>query len=570
MVNSPPGSRWLPRPLARRPMGAVLILAATALLWGLGGHGLWESTEARYTEIAAAMTRSGDWIVPRLNGLAHFDKPPLTYWATAAGLTLLGPSEAGARVGLVAAALATLAIVGARTSRLRAPRAAVYAAIALLTAPLFHALSKSVTADLYLTLFVVAAIEAGRRGSRPEAPRAWRWAAWAAAGAAFLTKGPVALLWLAAPAVAWAAWSGRWRRLLRLADPVGVGLAAAIALPWYLWAAAETPGLAGWWLGVQTAGRMAAPYAGERDPVWAYLPVLAWGAALWAVPAALELCRGERDGERRFLAAWILVPLAAFSLFPTKRPNYLLPLLPAVAMAAGAWWADAEAGGRGPAPIRALALAAGALGVALVAAALAVDGLPPPLPALGLLAGPAFLLGAAAAWRAAGAGRLDLAFAGLAVPLLGLEVAAFAALSRPAVESWVKISRPLAVAAAAHRTAGEPVVAAFDWPRAFPFYLGERLPTVAAGERDRTFEPDSAWREWILPEEALADFAGRRALFYVPRSERARLEAGLGGPVTVLAETRRHLLATHRPTPEEAAATSPPPAGRARSARSAP
>ena len=31
------------------------------------------------------MARSGDWITPRLDGQPWFEKPPLTYWLTAAG-----------------------------------------------------------------------------------------------------------------------------------------------------------------------------------------------------------------------------------------------------------------------------------------------------------------------------------------------------------------------------------------------------------------------------------------------------------------------------------------------------
>ena len=97
---------WLPDPLARRPLVPLLLLAATLLLWHLGAYGLWESTEARYAEIAARMVRSGDWMTPRFNGIAHFDKPPLAYWASAASMALLGMDELGARLPLVLASLA--------------------------------------------------------------------------------------------------------------------------------------------------------------------------------------------------------------------------------------------------------------------------------------------------------------------------------------------------------------------------------------------------------------------------------------------------------------------------------
>ena len=66
---------------------------------------------------------------------------------------------------------------------------------------------------------------------------------------------------------------------------------------------------------------------------------MAWAGWLWTLPAALELWR--RRGERPYEVVWIVIPLVAFSLFPTKRPNYMLPLVPPLALAAGAWWAGA-------------------------------------------------------------------------------------------------------------------------------------------------------------------------------------------------------------------------------------
>lgn len=558
------GRRWIPDPLARRPIVPLLILAAAVLLWQLGAYGLWESTEARYAEIAARMLRSGDWLVPRLNHVAHFEKPPLAYWASAAGMALVGIGELGARLPLVATALAALAIVHRSARALGGPRAATYAVLATLSAPLFFALARSVTTDLYLTLAVVAAVEAGRRGSRPGARRGWRIAAWAALGAGFLAKGPVALLWTGAPALVWAAWTGRWRRLARLADLGGVLIALAIALPWYLHIAAERPGLLEHWLGEQTRDRMTVPIEGEGDPWWAYVPVLGWAVGPWILPAALELVRARTPGRdaRRYLLVWVVVPLVTFALFPTKRANYLLPLVPALTIAAGIWWAGAERDDRpgGRSAVRVMALLVAGFGGALLGAGLHPESrasLPGPLPALGVFLGPTFLLGGLGAWLASGRRRLDVAFAALVVPILGLYVGGYGALARPRVEAWFKISRPLAAAAAVHRTADEPLVAVYDWPRAFPFYLDDRLLTVETGERAAIFEPDSSWREWIVASDSVLAGWDRRTLFVVPRDRVDRLERALGEPVTVLGATRRHLLVTNRPTPSERARREP-------------
>ena len=50
----------------------------------LGGVGFLGPDEPRYASIGRDMAHSGDWITPRLNGQPWFEKPPLTYWLTAA------------------------------------------------------------------------------------------------------------------------------------------------------------------------------------------------------------------------------------------------------------------------------------------------------------------------------------------------------------------------------------------------------------------------------------------------------------------------------------------------------
>ena len=548
----------------RRPAVGLAILAAVVQFWQLGAYGLWESTEARYAEIASAMVRNGDWITPRLNGIAHFDKPPLVYWASAGAMAILGIDELAARLPLVLASLAALLVVYRAAEATMCARAAAFSFLVLLSSPLWFALSRSLTTDLYLALWVVVSVETARRGTRPGGSRAWRLAAWAALGAGFLTKGPVVFVWTALPVLVWAAWTRSWSRVAKLADPLGLAAFLLLALPWYLVEAARRPGLAAYWLGGQVAGRIAEPYRGEVEPWWTYLLTLSWASWAWIVPAVAGLWAFARMREQpggRYLVAWVVVPLVAFSLFPTKRANYMLPVLPAIALAAGWWWDRALAGsapGQNALP-RALAAAIASLGIALTAAAFAVEDVPAELNAIGWILGPAFLLGGVAAWRAAGRARLDLAFAACLLPLLGLHLGLVSALGRPRVEAWSKISRPMARAIAAHREEAEPIVNYHVWLRAIPFYLGDRVITVSGEGRVTAFEEDDEWREYVFTADTsfYRMLAGTdRLLAVVRRTEIDDIEAAIGGPLAVLATDERHALVTNRPTTDERAQSS--------------
>src|SRR5262245_53016857 len=74
---------------------AVFVLSSVFI--ELGSRGLVEPDEGRYAEIAREILATGDWLVPTLNGFAHLQKPPMTYWLTAASFKMFGLGEWAAR-----------------------------------------------------------------------------------------------------------------------------------------------------------------------------------------------------------------------------------------------------------------------------------------------------------------------------------------------------------------------------------------------------------------------------------------------------------------------------------------
>src|SRR5258707_15669340 len=88
--------------------GAAAGVAFFLFFFRLGGTPLLDPDEPVYGQIAREMVRSGHWLTPHLAGRIWFDKPPLFYWASAAAMAVLGPTERAARLpsAVVAALLA--------------------------------------------------------------------------------------------------------------------------------------------------------------------------------------------------------------------------------------------------------------------------------------------------------------------------------------------------------------------------------------------------------------------------------------------------------------------------------
>src|SRR3954464_12770046 len=85
--------------VTRWPM-IVWLLALPLMLTGIGTPEVSRTQEARVLETARQMLGkpSHDWLIPKLNGDVRLQKPPLTYWMTAAAYKLFGVSEGAGRV----------------------------------------------------------------------------------------------------------------------------------------------------------------------------------------------------------------------------------------------------------------------------------------------------------------------------------------------------------------------------------------------------------------------------------------------------------------------------------------
>ncbi|TLM97306.1 phospholipid carrier-dependent glycosyltransferase, partial [bacterium] len=167
----------------------VLLLLPTPWL------ALQESTEGRYGEIAREMLVTGNFLEPTLNGIAHFHKPPLPYWAMASGMKLFGINGFGVRFFGVLAALAALYwLYRLAQLLLDDDQQAFTAMLVMASSFLFLIVSRTVSTDIYLTCFVVGAQYQLFRQIYGEKSRGNVCRFALLLGLGFLTKGPIIFL----------------------------------------------------------------------------------------------------------------------------------------------------------------------------------------------------------------------------------------------------------------------------------------------------------------------------------------------------------------------------------------
>ena len=350
-------------PQARSVLFVSLVLGLMLFVWQLGTTGLVDETPPLFAASARAMADTGDWLIPRVNGLPRYDKPPLVYWAM--GLLYALPGQAswdplGSWAARLPSALASvLVMLSLVRTLLRWPQGTRRADLTALTAALAFALSPLVL--LWGRIAVSDALFSGCTAislllfwcSYASGGQRW-WAGWLVLGLAVLTKGPVALVLAALTLLGFGALQadlfGLWRCLRPLK---GLLITALVALPWY-GAALMVEGAPFWnsFFGYHNLQRFSSVVNGHQSPWWFFALMLVL-ASLPATPLLLlGLVRGLRGPAvpahlslQRFAACWLLAVFLFFTVAVTKLPSYWLPATPAagllIALAAqrGAWMA---------------------------------------------------------------------------------------------------------------------------------------------------------------------------------------------------------------------------------------
>ena len=331
---APAPAAWTDR-LSSAPV--LLGLLAVWLLATLGLRPLLVPDEGRYANVAREMLLGvaghGDGLVPTLNGLPFFHKPPLMYWLDMAAMQLFGATPFAARVASMLGAWLMGAALFFALRRWHGPRVAALTLGVLATCPFFFIGAQYANHDMLVGGLISAAVLALARaldeGAGARLSLRWLLIGWVLCALAVLAKGLIGFVLPALVIGPWLLAQGRWRDMLKLLHPLALLAFALVALPWFVLMQQRYPGFFDYFVMEQHFRRFAQANFNNVHPFWFFvvvLPALTLPWSAWAPAAAQRLWRG-RPSMMGLLVWWVVAVLGFFSIPSSKLVGYALPAL---------------------------------------------------------------------------------------------------------------------------------------------------------------------------------------------------------------------------------------------------
>ena len=324
----------------------VLLIVLCGILYFpyLGNVSFFDKGEPREALAVQDIVQRGEWLFPLKRATAIPSKPPLFHWSAALVAKVTGKLDE-TTIRFPSALYATLGVlfVYVLGRKLYGGVIGLLAGAILATTMVYNDQALSARVDMTLCFFVTLSLVlfyALYRGFLIHS--LWYFALYALVGIGTLAKGPLGILLPGLVIAVFLAVKRKWDLVLKFAFHPGVIMTLLLAVGWY--GMAITRGGEGFvdrQLLQENLKRFFGG-SGHSHPVYYYfsylfslglpwslfLPFMLWDVFQWGA-------RG--DDDRLFFKSWFLVMFVFFSLSAGKRPVYLLPLYPPLALLLAAW-----------------------------------------------------------------------------------------------------------------------------------------------------------------------------------------------------------------------------------------
>ncbi|WP_299470713.1 glycosyltransferase family 39 protein [uncultured Roseibium sp.] len=299
--------------------------------------------EPRYTQATKQMLETGDYVDIRFQNQARHKKPVGIYWLQAAAVKLTGhdveaplwvyrlPSMIGAALSVLASYWMARAFLGPAGALL----VGGFVSLAIIVG--VEARLAKTDAMLFATIAIAQGALA-RIWLKDPGERLWglSFLFWTALAAAVLIKGPVGLMVVGLTVVALMVLKRQVRWFKAAAPLIGILWLLLLVSPWFvaIWIATDGTFFTEA-IGRDLLGKVGQGQEGHGAPPLTHLGAMF--GIFWPLPAffliALPLIWKERTSPLvTFAFAWFVPTWIVFELVATKLPHYTLPILPALAL----------------------------------------------------------------------------------------------------------------------------------------------------------------------------------------------------------------------------------------------
>ncbi len=335
----------------------VLVCGIIIFILGLGTTGLVDETPPLFAAAARAMSESGDWLTPKVNGILRFDKPPLIYWLMGFFYSLpkneiwdsLGtlssrlPSALGSLFLMLMIGDTLLCWPQKGDRQFLSP---ILASLSFALSPLTIIWSRTAVSDALLTgILGISLLLFWRRMASENNDQCI--SAWVFLGFAILVKGPVAFVLALLTITSFLFCQKNWKTLLSKIKPKkGFLITILISVPWYLLELLKE-GKPFWdnFFGYHNFQRYTSVVNNHAEPFWFFFYIMIL-ASLPFTPflyhGIFKACGDFFKNSKQscniteslytYSLCWLMSVLIFFSISATKLPSYWLPAIPPAAI----------------------------------------------------------------------------------------------------------------------------------------------------------------------------------------------------------------------------------------------
>jgi 4-amino-4-deoxy-L-arabinose transferase-like glycosyltransferase len=357
------------------------IVCTLVFLLFLGKTPFHDRGEPREALVVRDIVLQGRWLLPLRGGEQIPSKPPLFHWF-AATASIVGGEMNEASIRFPSALFASLGVLLCYFfgTRLYGPQTGLWAGLILATTTVYYTAGIEARVDMTLVFFVTLTLIlffSIYRGFLQQ--KIWWYIFFITAGASVTAKGPVSIILCGLVIASFLIIRKRWDIFRAMLGHPGMLLGALICVAWYV-AALYLKGDE--FFGLQFVKENFARFfvrgeggTGHQKPFYYFIPYLFTLGMPWTLflPGVIWSYFSDDSGRRDdllFLGLWAVVVFLFFSLSAGKRPPYILPLYPPIALLTAVWLRDQASGSYWKAKyFKVVAVCALLTGVVLAAAA---------------------------------------------------------------------------------------------------------------------------------------------------------------------------------------------------------